>query len=487
MKTKKKYGLFNVLLVILLLVIVATYFVKGRDGNISYLPVFDVFTNYIQSFYYFFDTAIFILVVGGLYGALNKVPSYKKLVKSIADKVSNKKELFIIVTTIVFALVASLTGLNMLLLIFVPFVVSIILLLGYDKLVALSSTVLSIMVGFIGGIFVTLKDASDQYSSSYATFDKIVGLDNNIGNIFPKILLLVVAVGLLIFFIIKHIKKLENGEVKNEISNNDVFLVEPRDKAGKKIKEVNTNAKVWPLIVMSVILFVLLVLGYMPWNSLFKIDVFNDFHKWLTGLKIGNYQVFTSLISSNFTALGDWGSLGSFMMAIVLIAVFLIILKYVSKVKYRDLMDGFVYGIKKMIPAVMLAMLAYAVLVCVYNNGFMETVISGATDKFGDNVVMGALLSVVGSILHVDCYYSVAGTFSPIVSGLTDKANLNVYAVMFQSLYGLVQIVGPTSLLLIVGLSYLEVPYGKWLKYVWRFVVELFIVIFIVLMIVSLL
>lgn len=487
MKTKKKYGLFKVLLVILLLVVVATYFIKGREDSISYLALGDVFINYIQSFYYFFDTAIFILVVGGLYGVLNSVPAYKKLVKTIASKVESNKKLFVIISTIVFALLASLTGLDMLLLIFIPFVISIILLLGYDKLVALSSTVLAVIVGFIGGIFVTFKDASSSYSTTYTTFDKMVGLDSNWGNVFPKIILLIVAVGLLVFYIISHIKKIEEGKLKNELSTNDVFFVEVKNKNGKVVQPDYTKVKSWPLVIASVLLLVLLVLGFMPWSSLFKVDIFNDFHTWITDLKIGNYAVFTSLISSNFTAFGEWGSLGSFMMAIVLIALFILIIKLISKIKCSSIMDGFIYGIKKMIPAVMIAMLAYTVLVCVYNNGFTETVIDLAADKFGDNVVVGALIAAVGSILHVDCYYTAAGVFSPIVSSLTDSANLSVYAVMFQSLYGLMQIIAPTSLLLIVGLSYLEVPYSKWLKYIWRFILELLIVIFIVLMIVSLL
>ena len=189
MKTKKKYGLFSVLLVMLLLVVIATYFIEGREGSVSYLAIGDVFLNYVQSFYYFFDTVIFIFGVGGLYGALNKVDGYKKLVKDIAVKMEGKEKLFVVIATILFSLLSSLTGLNMLLLIFIPFVVSIILLLGYDKLVALSSTVVAVMVGFIGGIFVTVKDAGSQYSVSYTTFDKIAGLDGNFGNIFPKILL----------------------------------------------------------------------------------------------------------------------------------------------------------------------------------------------------------------------------------------------------------------------------------------------------------
>ena len=487
MKTKKKYGLFKVLLVILLIAVVASYFIKGRDSNISYIALGDIFINYVQSFYYFFDTAVFILAVGGLYGALNKVASYKKLVKDIANKIGDNKKIFVIVSTVLFALLSSLTGLNMLLLIFVPFVVSIILLLGYDKLVALSSTVVAIVAGFIGGIFITFKDASNQYATSYTTFDKMVGLKSNWGCVFPKILLLVVAVGLLVFYIVRHIKKIESGEIKDNLSHNDVFMVEAKSRNGKVVKS-DDKVKTWPLIIMGILLLVILILGFMPWNSLFGLKNFTQFHKWLTtDAKIGNYVIFTSLISSNFTALGEWGSLGNYMMALVMIALFIFILKFISKVKFSELMDGFVYGVKKMIPSVMIAMLAYTLLICVYSNGFLETIITNASKTFGDNVIVGSFISMIGSIVHVDTYYTVSGVFTPIVSSLSDKANLSVYAVMFQSMYGLVQVFGPTSLLLIVGLSYLDVPYSKWLKYIWRFVLELFIAIIVIVMLVSVL
>ena len=175
------------------------------------------------------------------------------------------------------------------------------------------------------------------------------------------------------------------------------------------------------------------------------------------------------------------------MVLIFLLVFFGFILKLIYRVKFDDAMDAFVYGVKKMIPATMLVILAYAVLVSSYNNGFVETIITNAGKSFGDNVVVHSLIAMLGTILNVDLYYTVSGIFSPIVSSLTDKANLSVYAVMFQSVYGLVQIVGPTSLLLIAGLSYLEVPYKTWLKYIWRFVVELLIAIFIILMIVTLL
>lgn len=483
---KKKYGLFKVLTVILLLIVVVTYFIKGRDGEIVYLPLVDVFLNYLQAFYYFFDTAIFILVVGGFYGFLNRVPAYKKLVKKIADKFSEKSRLFVVITTIIFAILSSLTGLNLLLLLFIPFVVSIILMLGYDKLVAISATIGGTIAGLIGGIFTTLK-ASDDYGVTYTTIDKLVGLETNWGNLFPKILLLVVVTGLLIFYIISHIKKIEKKETDYKLTKSDNLFIEVKDRKGNLIKVDDSKTRTWPLVILLAILLIFLVLGYLPWNSLFGIDCFDKFHTWLTGLKIGDYTVFTNLISASLPAFGTWSDLGNFMIGIIVLIIIMFIIMLIYRIKFEDAMDGFIYGIKKMIPAVMIVMLGYCVLICSYNHGFSETIITAASKQFGDNAVINSLITAVGSVLHVDSYYTTSAIFQPIVSSLTETANLSIYAIMFQSIYGLVQLVGPTSILLIVGLTYLDVPYKTWLKYIWRFILELIIVILVVLMIVSLL
>ena len=87
---KKKYGLFKVLIVLLLLVVVATYFIPNRSGEIQQIAIVDIFFNFIQSFYYFFDTALFILVVGGFYGVLNRIPVYRDIIRGIVNKIGEK-------------------------------------------------------------------------------------------------------------------------------------------------------------------------------------------------------------------------------------------------------------------------------------------------------------------------------------------------------------------------------------------------------------
>lgn len=475
----KKHSLLKILGIILLLVVIVTYCVAGRTGEITYLGLGDVAVNYIQSFYYFFDTALFVMVVGGFYGILNKTGAYKKLLDNIVSKVKKHSKIFIFGIIVLFALVSSLTGISIPLFIFVPFVVSIILLLGYDKLVAMVSTIGSILVGFIGGIFVTFRDPNSYYSVYYTTFEEFVGADKFSNWIF-QLVLLILGVALLIFYVNRHIKNVEKKKVKYDLSDNsDVLITE--------VKGNYKDIKTWPLIVIFALIAILLILGLLPFASLFNLSIFNDFHTWLTGLKIGEFAVFNSIISANFTAFGEWASLGTYTMAMIMLAIFAIIIKFIYHIKFNDLIDDFVSGVKKMVPIAALVTLAYAVLVCSYNNGFTETLINNITDAVGGfNIVVDALITMVGSLLHTDLYYAAAGVFTPLITAITDESVYQLLALTFQSFYGLTMLIGPTSILLIIGLRYLDIPYTTWIKFIWRFVLGLFLIIFVVLLIASL-
>ena len=126
----KKHGLLKVLGILLLIVVILSYILVGRYGERSYIGLGDTLLNSLQSLYYFFDTALFILVVGGFYGVLSKTSAYKKLLDKIVTSVKPHSKRFLYVVIIAFAIIASLTGMTLPLIIFVPLFISIILLLG---------------------------------------------------------------------------------------------------------------------------------------------------------------------------------------------------------------------------------------------------------------------------------------------------------------------------------------------------------------------
>lgn len=553
----KKNSLFKTLAILLLLVLVATYFISAggnevsflafKDGTASYLGFGDIIINFMQSFYYFFDTIIFVLVVGAFYGVLNKVSTYKNLINSLSSKLKEYGNEIIVVITILFALIACFTGIDLPLFIFVPFVVAVILAMGYDKLVAISSTIGGILVGGIGGLFVTFRDPNSSYSVAFQTFEGLVGLDGNFSNVVPKIILLVLSIGLLVFYILKHISRVNDGRVNYDLGE-DIELDD-----NKKVRDKNktTTVCLWPLIVLGGILvkyitiiigtlanipdtsfwifnyaslcnviillatvvlivifgksrkskgfvelgiimigvLLLVIFGLTPWEDLFGTTVFNEIHTavienftipsfWI----FDEFSLFDNILSTNFVAFGKWGTTGGFLMTMVMLMGITLLIKLVYKIKLDDILDGCIDGAKKMLPSALFIALAYTVLVCSSGDSrFIQTLITAS----GTNKVLQFLVIIVGSILNVDSYYSVTFVFNPILEVVTDYGN--VMALAFQSLRGLVQLLAPTSLLLIVGLTYFSVPYKTWAKYIWKLVVVLFIIIFAILWIMRLL
>lgn len=470
----KKHSLLKVMLCSLLLVLVLSYLIPGRTGAVSYIGLGDLFINSSQAFYYFYDLLIFIILIGGLYGVLNKTDNYKKLIDTIVTKFKDKSKYFLIAVIAVFAITSALTGITLPLLVFVPFVISIILLMGYDKLVAISSTVGAILVGTVGGIFTTYRD----YSSTYhlATLEETLNLEK-LSNGIVKLILLVAASALLIYYIFKYVKDKKAKKVKYEIKDDtDIMITE--------IKGNYKNIKLWPLIAVFACMFVLVVLGLTPWNSLFGITCFDQFHEWLLGLKIGEFSIFGNIISSQFQAFGMWGYLGSFMAINILILVMIIIVKFLCKIKFNDVIEAFVEGAKKVFGTALLVTFAYAILISVYNNGLFEQVITWTVELTnGFNLITATIISLIGSFLHVDFFYSVQGVFLPLSAAIEDTSVYPTLCVLFQSMYGVASFVAPTSLALIFGLTYLKVPFGTWLKYILKFVLLLLLVCLLVSMI----
>ena len=482
----KKHSLFKVILIILgaLLAVngilaILGYFVPALEGKYSMIALGDVFMNFVQSFYYFFDTVVYLLVLGAFYGVISEVPAYKKLVDNIAQKVKSHSKLFIFIVTGLFAVITFACGLVNVILVFVPFIVAIILLLGYDKLVAISSTVVAMLVGFMSSLFLTFRDPNSYYGYNATTIEKMTGI-SDYANWIPKLVLLVLGTALLIFFIDRYIKNLENKKVKYELNESNEVNV-------SEVKGDYKNIKTWPVIVMFVFILVILILGYLPWNTLFKIECFDKFNEWLVGIKIGEFAIFSNVVSPSLYAFGNWASLGSYMSIIITLIIFTLITKFVYKVKFNEVIDNFVSGAKKMVPAIFLVIITYDILVCTYNHSFMSTIMTWISEtKLGINVFTASVISALGSLLHTDLYYTVAGVYSPLIGLVENESMLNTYAMTFQSIYGIVAMIGPTSFLLIVVLKYFDVPYTSWVKYIWRFVLMLLLLVILVLLVMAL-
>ena len=153
----KKHNISKVVLVTMLVFMILTWILPAAYYSGEYtdqgrvqMGLFDLFNYPLTALSYFGYIAFFVILVGGFYGILYKIPAYRIFLDKIVDAVKGKERVVLSILVIVNALIVSICGFQFGLALFIPFIISLILLMGYDKMVAAFVTIGSICAGLIG-------------------------------------------------------------------------------------------------------------------------------------------------------------------------------------------------------------------------------------------------------------------------------------------------------------------------------------------------
>jgi len=398
------------------------------------------------------DKVIFLLALGCFYAVLSKVEGYKKLVTRIAEIFKGKEIVFILIAGLLFTAMASLFSQTFIALIFVPFVVSIILSMKLDKLTAFSTTFGAVLIGTLGYTY---------GGEGLEWFNYYTGLTITTGIIY-RLIVLVVAFILFNLFNVLHAKKTLKDNKVNEI-NSDPF----------KVEKVEKDAKSWPIIVVFGLLLVIMVLGYIGWEKTFGIKCFTEFHTWLMGLKIGDLEIFKSLLGTLATS-APFGAWNLFHMSTLLFIVSIVV-ALLGRIKLNDFVSAYGEGAKKMSKSIILFVLVYMVMIAAYMSPFVPTITNllfSGVSKF--NPFLVSLAAFIANIFHTDFGFTgyVVGTF--FVNSYAE--NVTLIHLIFTTMYGFVQLCVPTGAVLLIGLSYLDINYKTWIKYIWMFIVGILVI-----------
>lgn len=449
----EKHDLFKIVLLAVLITIVCTWVIPyGQIASGTYTKVdfarqglSDILLAGVYSGSLFIQQIIFILFLGLFYGILSQVSGYKALVNKIADKLKGKEKLFVIVSTLLVALLTSILSQVYAVLIFIPFIINIASKLKLDKITTFLCSFGAMIVGILGATYGTDGLTSFIY---YLNYYQSVTIGDEVAIRFG---ILALAFVLYTFFTLQHMNKKAK---KDEIAE-DLYVVE---------EEKSKKVKVWPMIAFLSIIAICILLGYVNWSGNFNIEVFNDFHTWLTDLKIGEFAIVSSIIGANASALGAW----DLYTITVIMSIVLLVAILVYHVKFDEVIENALEGIKKIVKPVLLLLMVYTVFVFVYWCPFTTTICNWIT-HFADgfNPFLASLSAVVSSFFHIDFGY--AGYVLGDILTTTYGEFFNLGILIYSTMNGLVQFVAPTSVLLIFGLSYLNIPYKNWIKHIWKF------------------
>ena len=461
-KTSEKVShfLFKALAISIFVAIVLTWIVPSGTFSGANLTTSDpartgINEMFLSMFYasnYYLLQFIFVLVVGLFYGVISKTNGYKKLVNDAVSFWQPRKKWFALVHTVIIALFVSMSSQSFPILLFIPLVISIASRLGFGKLKSVMMTFGAMIVGLVGQTTATL-------GLSYLESTMNVKITTNLA---VRYGILVIALLVLNMVLIK--MKNKNKDVEAE--SVDLVPLTGDEKKGKA----------WPYLVAFIVLFVFCILGYMPWNSAFGIDVFDTFHTWLT-TKVtvtigGNSHAIFGYILGKISAFGSWDIYTICYIAMII----LIFVKLFSKVKIDEMLDGAVEGMKKTLKPALFVVLAYTMFVICYWSGFTNTIVDKIVGTTF-NPISATVANALASFFHVDF------GFSGFTLGAVYAARFADYTgtmlVIMTSINGLVSLVAPTSVLLVTGLSMYDVSYKEWLKNIWKITIILLVLLLI--------
>lgn len=454
----KALGITFVIYVILSWIIPVGYYSNGSftTNTIEPIGIFDIVKYPIVTLTssVFVLTSVCLLLIGGFYGVLKATGIYSKLVDSICKKMKGNEEKFLILSTFILALLASLTALTIPLFLMVPLVIGVVLAMGYNKLTALLSSVGAILVG----------NMATTYGFNIAGYiHHFYNTDMNSGILF-KIILFVLLTGGLILFILMLNKNTKLTKLTKEELKEIPYYEEKK----------NNKTKILVPIIVIVITFILILVGMYNWYYGLGVELFNNFHTAITKVEYNNLPILSYLLG-NVNAIGYWNN---YEFAVILIILTFVIGK-IGKLSGKEMVDSFIDGAKKMLPVAFFAMIANLMFLLMNSNSsgytYYATICNyffGLSDKLG--AVSVGITSFLGGILYNDFPYMI-NVVSTQVGSIYN--NLTLVTFIQYAIHGLVQLVAPTSVLLVAGLTYLEIPYKEYLKSVWKFVLGALLVI----------
>ena len=253
------------------------------------------------------------------------------------------------------------------------------------------------------------------------------------------------------------------------------YVLEPDD----------TYHTTWPLVTAFALLFVLVILAFIPWSNGFGVNLFSDVTSNVLSFEIGGFAIFSKLFGT-INAFGFW-TIIDLLLPMTLLILFLAI---VYKVKFNDILKGFMDGIKRALPLGLIIILIYSCLVIVTYHPFQLVIYKALLSGIDKFYVFGALLSsltaLLAGIFNVDPSYAFQSVLLYLTSVVTDSASYSTIGVIFQAMYGFGVIFAPTSFILMIVLEYLDIPYTSWIKAIWKFLLELLAVLLIAFIIVLL-
>ncbi len=383
------------------------------------------------------DVAMFVLIIGGFLGVTMKTGAINAGIAWVVGKLNGKEKWMFPILMTIFAIGGTTYGMAEETLAFYALIITVMLAAGYDGLTAGALILLGAGIGVLGS---TINPFATGIASGFAGTDISQGL---IG----RLVILIVGTIIGIVFVMRYGEKVRQDPTKSLIYDqkreNEKQFKSGGD-AGTEFGEFTGRHKV--ILALFFLAFVVMVYGVIPWADL--------------GLDIATWWWWFPEMTACFLFFG-------------------IVIGVIGKLGEKVLVDTFVDGARDMLGVALIIAVARGITVVMNNGLITDTVLYWAEQAVAGLGGVGFIL--VTYLLYLPLSFLIpsssglATVSMPIMAPLADFAGVPSYLVVtaYQTANGLINLITPTSAVVMGGLAIARVGVGVWWRFVWPVVLLL--------------
>jgi uncharacterized ion transporter superfamily protein YfcC len=383
---------------------------------------------------------LFVLAIGAFITVTMKTGAIQTGISRLALRYRHSPSILIIVLMSVFAIGGTTEGMWEETLGFFVLLVPLALALGYDRMTGAAI----IFLGCGSGV---LASTVNPFATGVASDAAGIGVGNGIG---LRLAMFVVIVGAAIGYVLRYAHRVRADPSRS------VLGAEGMTSAGLKMAD-EVAGDVEPLtgrqkfvLVLFFGAFATMIYGFIPWDD-----------------------IWGTIFSASFP-LPTFSSF-YFAQATVLFIVMAVVIGMVAKLGEEGTVSTIISGAADFLGPALIIVVARAVTVVMKNTDMTDTLLHGMENTVSgtSSGVFGALLVVVNLPIAflVPSSSGHAALVMPILAPLADFASVprSIAVTGYQSASGLINLITPTSAVIMGGLALSRVGYNKYLRFIMPF------------------
>ncbi|WP_027109012.1 YfcC family protein [Lacticigenium naphthae] len=485
-KVKKKLfsmpSSFTVLFIIIAIMAVLTWFVPAgsyevdeagsiMSGTFSYVDqqpqgIWDVFMAPVKGMIGTegtpgaIEVSLFILVIGGFLGVVDKTGALDAGIAQVVSANRGKEKMLIPILMFIFALGGTTYGMAEETIAFYPLIIPVMIAVGFDTLVAVSVVLLGAGVG-------VLASTVNPFATGVAS--QALGISPGEGIIW-RLIMFVVLYAIAVAYVYRYAMKVEKDPEKSLVyedfeKNKEKFKIE------KTEEKMNSRQKI--VIALFGLSFLIMILGLVPWTMLNEnwtiFETLND------GLM--SIPVLGTLLGQQMVPLGDW----YFMEITMLFFMMAVIIGLFYRMPEGEIVESFMSGARDLMSVALVVAIARGIQVVMNEGSITATIL-----HFGEVNLSGlspVLFSVLTYIFYIPMSFLIPSTSGLAAATMGIMGPLGVFVgvaehiviTAYQSASGIVNLITPTSGVVMGALAIAGISLTTWWKYTAKLIVIIFV------------